>query len=528
MRIMTIFLKFLSLPFSAKLEVVLYPLFLLWRMPIAWAKSLWQARMLLNGQWRRYMGFHPRTSLNSFYYRTIWLNLDRYGRNGVSPVIGLGAYPLRNWFHISLPSIYFYANAGAVTTLLGTLVWVLSHLIWIDTTEPLWVLLVTGTLLFSSTAYAMAFAIQNYQIIGWMWLPCALYAVTSEHWALASLAWLAASMGGITPIFFAVPVCATMALLSVSWVPIISLIPAILITIGRFYPLFFHGGLRRSLTNIAKLIGMTSRKVRYQREMNKLKVTNLYFFILYMVAALLLWFITDDMPELPLLGAVLFLINQHFFRVADVQSLIVLNVSLFTMVIIQHPHGWFYLLFLWLAASPFGLFVKTQEMSKETGRWPIIVNKPFDHSDILERIERFLGPVTPGESVYFAFSDPNGRYSNIFDGYRVILEVLLFASAKKGVHLFPDEWAVAETNYEGAPQCWGRSPKEVLENLGRWNSRYAIIYQNTGTELQPIWKETFREVSSFDWKELAPMLRGVNLWPERLPTPKWFLLELRP
>ena len=44
----------------------------------------------------------------------------------------------------------------------------------------------------------MAFVRQNYQILGWMWLPTALYGVSSEQWALASFAWFAAVFG-ITP-----------------------------------------------------------------------------------------------------------------------------------------------------------------------------------------------------------------------------------------------------------------------------------------------------------------------------------------
>ena len=96
--------KMLSLPIAIKLEILFYPFFLLYRMPIAWAKSLWEARILLNGQWHRYMGSNPQNAINSMFYRTQWINLDRYGRNGVSPILGLGQYPLKNRFHLSLLS----------------------------------------------------------------------------------------------------------------------------------------------------------------------------------------------------------------------------------------------------------------------------------------------------------------------------------------------------------------------------------------------------------------------------------------
>ena len=96
-----------------------------------------------------------------------------------------------------------------------------------------------------------------------------------------------------------------------------------------------------------------------------------------------------------------------------------------------------------------------------------------------------------------SFDDPRG-YSNIFDGYRVIHELpLMVASNRK--YLFPDWWAVAETNYEGAPQCWGRSLDEVIKNCETWNAKYAIVYQVSDSALEK-WNKDFELVAEFDWK----------------------------
>jgi hypothetical protein len=143
------------------------------------------AAILLDGRWSRYMGFRPKNALNSFFYRTQWLNIDRYGRDGISPVAGLGDYPLSRWSHITALSHSLYAYAGATTTLLGTLAWALSHLVWIESARAGWVLLVTLTLTLSSTAYAMAMVRQNYNVIGWLWMPLGLFAVYSEMWIIA-------------------------------------------------------------------------------------------------------------------------------------------------------------------------------------------------------------------------------------------------------------------------------------------------------------------------------------------------------
>lgn len=73
------------------------------------------------------MGFDPVNALNSFWYRTQWINISKYGRDGYSPVIGLGDYPISRWYQVSLFSSYLYAKAGAVTTLMGILFWVFTH-----------------------------------------------------------------------------------------------------------------------------------------------------------------------------------------------------------------------------------------------------------------------------------------------------------------------------------------------------------------------------------------------------------------
>ena len=312
---------------------------------------------------------------------------------------------------------------------------------------------ITIILFFSTTAYAMAFVRQNYQILGWMWLPMALYGVSSEQWALATFAWFAAGMFGITPIFFAVPIMITMSLMSESWLPIVVLIPALVLTASRFSLLILEGGLFSALTNIAKMIGMTQRKIRYNREMNRLSIFTLYFLGLYLFSSLIFWWVSGLLPVLLLLGVLLFLINQRFFRVADEESMIVLVSSLFVFTSLRTDVQWLTHVALWIALSPMGLFLSVQEITKDNKNAEILVNAPFNHTELKEAMNAFLASVASGDRVYFAFNDPDNRYSNIFDSYRVIHELTLSVAADKEVHIFPDWHAVAETNFEGAAQC---------------------------------------------------------------------------
>ncbi len=508
-----------------KMELLFYPIFLVWRMPIAWARSLWAARILLNGRWHRYMGFCPQNAINSLFYRTQWINIDRYGRNGVSPILGLGAYPLRNWFHLSLLASYIYANAGAVTTLLGTLFWVLSHLVWMDKAGPWWVIAVTGILFCSTTAYAMAFTRQNYQILGWMWLPLALYSVLSEHWMMATLAWVATGLVGITPFFFALPVLAVISAMNDSVYPLLTVFPTIPLILLRFSSFLGTGGLFEAIASLARLIGMTRQKVKYSREMNRWTLLTTYFFGLYLGSTIFVWWYLAEPPILGLLGVVLFLLNQRFVRVADEQSLIILNASLWAILLFEQENQWILLAVFWIVVSPSGLFLSIQSVSKDRLEFDVAVNRPFDTDTLIDKVREFLAEVNPRDAVYFAFEDPENRYVNIFDGYRVIHELPLCVAAEKSIHLFPDWYAVQETNYSGAPDCWGNSLHKVLENCDRWGAKFAIVYGPTGSKLADQWQENFRLVNELDWVSLLPFLRSTALWPPSKPIPKWFLLK---
>jgi len=61
--------------------------------------------------------------------------------------------------------------------------------------------------------------------------------------------------------------------------------------------------------------------------------------------------------------------------------------------------------------------------------------------------------------------------------------------------------------------------------MGRWHAKFAVIYQDSETDLEKKWLNQYELLSTFDWKEYLPMLRGVKMWDTGSATPKWFLLK---
>ncbi|MFC1749418.1 hypothetical protein ACFL2V_11505 [Pseudomonadota bacterium] len=509
------------------LETIFYPVVLMFRSPIAWGRSIWAARILLNGKWHRYMGFDPQNAINSFYYRNVWLNIDRYGCNGISPVLGLGSYPLSRWFHISMLSNYVYANAGAVTTLLGTLIWVFSHFVWLDGADPLWVLMITATLFLSTTSYAMAFARQNYNILGWMILPFALFAISSDQLVLAAFAWFAASLVSITVVFVAVPLTLTLAYIkgdiNILWV----LLPAVSKIALHFVPMLSGGGLGAGLRNMAKLIGASNSGVRYRRKTKRFDIVNLYFIGLYTFGAAVLGIRQEELPLLPLVAIAIFIVNQRYVRFADVESVIVVVLTVFAWQLMLTPPDIIDLAIFWLVASPIPLLFGIS-CPVSTGMAPVKlpIYSPFNHTHLESELERFFQEVSKGKRVLFAFSDPDGIYENVFDGYRQLIEPPLFVAAKKGVHLFPDWWAIAETNTEDAPQMFAMDVHGVEKNMSYWNAEYVIVYQESDRKLDEVWGDaSFKVVGEFDWENVLDEGDIPFVKPQDKSLPKWWLLH---
>ena len=507
------------------LEAMLYPVLTPIFVALAWVRSLWAARVLLNGRWERYRGFHPQNALTSFFYANQWFNLSRYGRNGRSPVVGLGDYPLSRWFHISMFSSCLYAHAGAACTLLGTLAWTLSHLIWLDALAPVWVVTVVVLLFSSSTAFAMAFTRQNYNILGWMWLPLALYAVHQAQWTLAAIAWLAASLASITVVAAAVPLMAVLALALGGFAPLVALLPALLKVGSHLLPNVGTGDSKHALGVMGRVIGAVPTGVRYRRTSMRMRPFSAYFALIYVLGSALAW-IDHGPPWLPLTALALFLVNQMWLRFADEQSVIVMFTSVFVANALVSPPSVWALLALVVVLNPLPVFLGLCSFERDGTLVRVQAQPPFDHAPLLAALDAFLAPVETGQRVLFAFDDPRDVYENVFDGYRTLLELPLYVCATRGAQLFPDWHAVAETNYPGSPSFWGRAPREVLDNAGRWRAAYAIVYVDAGDALDADWVgHGFEPVGTFDWSLWSAALRGHALW-RAARAPCWHLLRV--
>jgi hypothetical protein len=485
-------------------------------MPFAWFKSISSSRILLNGQWSRYMGFHPLNGINSLYYRTQWINFDKYGRNGVSPTLGLGEYKMQSLFHLSLISSYFYANAGAVTTLLCTLIMVLSNFIWVNNSSLVNVTTVVFLMFFSTTIYGMAFARQNYQIIGLMFLPITLYFELNGYFLYSAIAWLVIGFTSITCVTFGVFVVLAISVVKESYLPILSIVPGIIISYRNIININIF-----ELKKILKLIGAVKSDSIYKRKLKLLNKFNLYFTIIYLLPTIAIYYEFDIFAYFSLIGLIIFIINQGFIRIADEESVIGLYICLLSADVLSLNNlSPLLLISLWAA-----FFIPPSIFSIGDENVTVFTFTPFDHANLKKDIEDFLFPIKRGERVLFGFKDPEGEFKNIFDGYRSLMELPFLIANEKGFHAMPDWYAVTETNHPDALNFWGVEPDELIRNIKIWDVDYVVVYCKSNESLAEKYLNEFIVVGEFIWSNSLKLDRCPRLTPKGVDLPKWILLK---
>ncbi len=505
------------------IRLFFYPLTALLTTPVRLVQTLWNCRVLARGKWGDYSHFTTFAGVDYLVYWTMALNLRKFGRSGYSPYMGFGKHPLRRLFHYSLISLYSYWKASTIVLLLGMFGWLLIHLIWLSHAPASWVLLGIFLAMISTIFYGNIFALQNYNVLGWLFFPLGLYGIFTKNWIIAAAAWFMVSFGSFTVTAISGILSVVSAVMSLSFAPVFAFIPAGLILIIYCYPILITKDIKPSFLSIMRTMGIYSKGAKYKHTHTlKSPLTMVYFLLIYGQFLVVLYLITGKLPVIFLAGLLIFLINSSLImRFLDVQSEHMLMFSLATAELFQFPDSRL-LLSYWVLISPLPLIVPFPFMKKVLDIVPVAA--PFSIKKLKKDMEVFLEQVKPGERVLMALDNPNGMYQKVFDGYRALLELPHYVSSEKGILFMPDNYTVFELNYKGAPDCWGRDIDSVLRNIELWKTDYVVLYQDAGTQLKPEWESGgFKILSKFSWADYEKELRGIK--PYDGQTPDWWLLK---
>lgn len=493
--------------------------------PFRLFQLLWDSRILADGKWSQYSGFSAQFGILQLFYWTQALNLDRYGFSGISPTIGIGKYQLSRWFYLCLPSIYLNWKASNVTILTSLFCFALFYFLWIDNIS-FWIVFIVLITLIGSSSFYRLIGTQNYNSVGWMFFPIALYGLYIEKWWIVALGWLLVSFGSTTALFFAGIFSVASCIYFMSLWPLISIIPALIKILFHFIGALKLENLKISILSVMRGIGASKSKAKYVRYTNKERIFHpkiIYFILLYLIFLMFAFCqAVSIFTVLFLISIFLFILNEWFiFRFADTWSFWILLLSLSTAIILG-DFSWKLFAVYVLFCNPIPLFLQDWYSTKHID----IVHrlKPFNIDPIIEEIGIFLRKVPENRKILICYEDPKGNYLDIFDGYKIINEALFYAASKKGIHVFPDEYAVFEDNIHKNIFLWGRDDDSIKRNIKFWKADYVIIYD---TEKNPINIDKFgyEIISKFNWNKFAENFKDTSPYGF-LDHPRWYLCKV--
>lgn len=500
------------------IRLLLYPITAIIINPIQLVRSLWSSRILLKGDYGKYQHFNPFVAINCLFYNSRLLDFKRFGRNGKSKYTGLGNYFTGNFFHYTILSLKLFSNARCIMLFICMFGWLFSHFLWLSHSSPHWVISIIIIAGSSTTFYSQLFGYQNYNALGWLFFPLAIYGLIINNVYIATIALFLCSFGSFTSIVVATMLFTAYALFSWSFLPIIAIIPAGIKLLFHLKSLIEVGNLKKVFSSISKLLGITTSEVKYKRELRKIKLNifELYSLILYLQFLGTCIYI-DKFPFLFLVGILIYLINLKLFRFADAQSITIVLFSIATAYIIQYQSLYLLISYLFLIFPiPFSNQIFGQFC---LDIYPI--QKPFDINPIKNAMEKFLLPINSDEKLLMIFKNPNNRYNALFDGYRVNIELINYVCHLKKILFLPTWWVIAELNYPSAPDFWAQEPDEVIAKKNEWNADYIIIIQPENLiKIDPKWENAgFVVLNNFYWSSFSESLL------KYFPKPNWWLLK---
>jgi hypothetical protein len=470
--------------------------------------------LLIKEKWK-YLTFSVRLRLIHLFYDTVAMNLSRFGNQGKSPTLGIGDFNLSKWFYYSKLSLIASWKGKPIIIPCTMLLLAMTHLIWTNEVNSQWVVLIIVLVLISTTFYYQTFGGQNYNAFGWLFFPLSLYGFMTENYLIATVSLSLSALFSITVAFINAIIVLIFAFLNKSILPLYAFSPAVVI---QFINIIVTCNIKyviNSAINVLRAIGFWERKSKYKRIYTKgISIEFVYYFFLYGQFFIIL--ILSSSRWLPLYGVafLIFLINSLFFRFADIESMQMLIITISTAITI-YSMDISYLPFLWLLLSPLPLVLfglKSNALDIVPKR-ELISIKP-----LFQGITNLLKTLRAGEKILMVFNNPQGIYENLFDGYRNLIELISFTANENKILFFPNWFAVFETNYDGAPNFWGRDVESVKRNVKYWQVNYVIVYQTKRKTLDPkSEKAGFKCIDKFSWSDYKPQFHLEEITSKLLP-----------
>jgi len=486
---------------------------------IAFIKILIQSRVLLIGKWSQYFGFEKLNALNSLFYKTQLINIEKYGLSGISRYLGYGNYRLEKWWHLSLLSSYIYSNAISVTLLLSTITIIIEYIVIcffsIDTNYVKFLLPI-----FSSLFIITFIKNQNYNILGWVIFPVFLYALNADSNLILLISTLLISMLSITTLILILPLVLIKSIYNHSVHQIFYVLPSLL------YLLFFKikllnfpvGFNKKNIVWVANLFGAKSFK---RKNLTTFHLGEIYQFSFILIGFLFLDFQSEVYRMYYLWVIVIYIFNSKIIKISDIENILSLYLLLIFSYAMSTTLHFTDLLIIIFITNPSPRALSSGSYLSIDPLKPIKLEKLFDE------LNAFILLLKPDSKILVLYKNPNNIYENIFDGKRILVEPLSYISNLNNIRVLPDWWAVFDSAEKNKKKSfWISNPTEIKNLLKKLGFSYFIAFHEDHIRYIKNEKKSFRILKSFKWSRFLND-RPSNLLYQDLSNTTWYLCEVK-
>lgn len=509
-------------PLRGIIRLLFYPLIIfstnIYRLFETWSSL---SSSLRSERWQS-LCFSVRTGLSYLFYDIQALNLEYFGRNGVSTLLGFGDYALSKWFIHSKVGLILTKKGKPLIVPVSMLLWLSTHALWIQDNNLWLVLALLFMILVSSTFIHQSFTAQNYNVLGWIFFPIFLWGLMKGNIPVICVSAALSAVFSITAYAVGIPFAIVMCWVNNSFTPLFAVLCGGLVILFQFLQAPDLANLKNTILNISQRITGSRKANAYTRTTSKgLKTGITYFMVVFLIFLTTTIFQTRSLPWQGLTALIILLINTFIFRFADTQSMQIMLMSVGFALAVDNPTLLQIFLFWLMISPPAFIFYGTQN-KKDLIVMP--ARKLKSIQPILNNMNEFLSEVKEKEIVFFAFDDPKGIYENIFDGYRWLIEVPAYIATMRNFLFLPTWWTVFEAMERNMPPLWGRSVSAVSRNVAQLKADYVMVYQEKNTILDDKWAANgYEQLSSFSWKDFQDLLTQEKVILKDLPV--WFLLK---
>jgi len=499
------------------LNYVLFGLF----QNIKWASLSFVNIIKILHKSNRYKMFSSQNALLYYFYDINLISLINEGRNKYSHHISNKPFLIGKWFHLSKISLYPFCKNSILTVFFSWLI-ILFYPAFSNFNELGIEMIVITVLTAFSSMFFNQLKLQNYNIVGWIFLYPYLEVITQNNPLLIFILSIILFETSIT--VFAI---GSLFLISSCFFFEISfntiLLNFLLVSpfiLRRVHPLIKAGIMKDQFSKILIAIGSIKEKKSILKR--KPKTTNHIIFDLFNLLVLIifsvLFLINGQVPLFLILSALVYFINIFISRFADPQSMhiCIIICSVFSLFTLNQNIE--LIIFYWFFISNpviLALFKNKFDGKIEAPLYPVKI------SELEKALDNFYQHIEPNQNVFFPCEDPKGLYENILDKHNILLNPLAYFAVKNNILFFPYFFSIVDESKKSDELYWGTHSKDVLLNMKKGKFNYVLIQSESTLKNDTGFSNNFKVITKLNWKEIYP-----HPLKEIIDNPIWYLLKL--